>query len=131
MQIGAWQVLIVEDDADSMDLIQTVLGHGGVPYRGARTAEEALAILQEFTPDVFIIDLHLPKMDGWSFLQVIRQVPALHNAPKVAITGYFNPILVSKAIEAGFDAFMPKPIDARLLVQHLTEILDKKHQPDG
>lgn len=126
MQPRNWQVLIVEDEADSLELMQMILKHEGIASTGVNTAEEALSTLPGIQPTVIIIDLALPSMDGWVFLQRLKEDPSLSSVPKVAITAFHTPILASKAIAAGFDAFLPKPIDATSFVQELNSIVVEK-----
>ena len=126
MQQNEWNVLIIEDEPDSLELIQTILNHQHIATHGVRTAEEALEFLGDVTPTLLIIDLALPQMDGWGFLQHLQGNPSLDGVPKVAITAFHTPLLAAKAINAGFDAFIPKPIDATSFVQDLDAIVSQK-----
>ena len=122
-----WQVLIVEDEPDSLELMQTLLGHQGIASTGTQTAEEALAVLNEMDPTLVIIDLALPAMDGWGFLQCLQVDPTIRGVPKVAITAFHTPLLAAKAMAAGFDAFFSKPIEAVSFVHDLDTIVSKKY----
>lgn len=126
MQPHDWQVLIVEDEADSLELMQMILQHEGIASTGVNTAEQALALLPDIHPTIIIVDLALPTLDGWGFLQRLKEDTTLSSIPKVAITAFHTPILASKAIAAGFDAFFPKPIDAACFVQELNAIVAEK-----
>jgi len=123
--LGNAVILVVEDEADSMELIQGILEYHGVESVGAATAEQALAQLESLTPQMIIIDLSLPKMDGWSLMQTIADYPTLRHTKRVAITAYHKPGLGSQAIEAGFDAYFPKPIDATSFVRELEIIMNE------
>jgi two-component system cell cycle response regulator/two-component system cell cycle response regulator DivK len=118
-----WKILIVEDEVDSLELMQTILGYQGVNTTGVQTAEEALMILNELKPTLILVDLALPAMDGWGFLRQLQVNPASKGIPKVAVTAYHTPIIAAKAIAAGFDAFFPKPIDAVTFVDDLEAII--------
>ncbi|HVO41886.1 MAG TPA: response regulator, partial [Aggregatilineales bacterium] len=83
MQPRDWQVLIVEDEPDSLELIQTLLKHQGINSTGVGSAEEALAVLKVSTPTLLIIDLALPAMDGWGFLRRLQVEPSVRCVPKV------------------------------------------------
>ena len=126
MQQNEWKVLIIEDEPDSLALIQTILDHRHIASHGVRTAEEALEIMDEVHPTLLIIDLALPHMDGWGFLQHLRENPSLNSVPKVAITAFHTPLLAAKAISAGFDAFIPKPIDVTSFIEDLDDIVKDK-----
>ena len=123
MQTSEWNVLIVEDEPDSMEVIQSILGFQGVGCLGASTAEKALQILDVVIPTAIIIDLSLPKMNGWDLLKEIRKNEKLVDVPRVAVTAYHSLELANEAIEAGFNAYFSKPIDATSFVRELQTIV--------
>jgi len=123
MKASDWKVLVVEDESDSMELVQGLLAHHGIPSIEARTGEEALKILRSQMPTLILIDLALPGMDGWTLLKRIRQNEALANVPRVAITAYHTAELAARAIDEGFDAYFAKPLDATSFVRELQTIV--------
>jgi CheY-like chemotaxis protein len=123
MSINEWNVLVVEDERDSMELVQEVLGHYGIQSTGAESAETALDILQSMVPTLIIIDLNLPRLDGWGLLKRIQQNHVLLKVPCVAITAYHTAELAEKALTAGFNAYFPKPLDATSFVRELEGIV--------
>jgi CheY-like chemotaxis protein len=92
---------------------------GAVP-----TAEEALRILEKTVPTLTIIDLALPGMDGWTMLSEIRRGGAVRDVPCVAITAHHTAEVAREAIEAGFDAYFAKPLDATSFVRELAGIVE-------
>src|SRR5512140_1542055 len=98
MKASDWKVLVVEDESDSMELVQGLLAYHGIPCIEAATGEDALKLLRTQIPTLILIDLALPGMDGWTLLQRIRQFPALAKVPRVAMTAYHTAELASKAI---------------------------------
>jgi len=123
MSIKNWNVLVVEDEADSMELVFGLLSHYGISCTGAVSGEEALQILEKMTPSLIILDLALPGMDGWRVLKAIRALKALSDVPCIAITAFHTPELAEKAIEAGFNAYFAKPIDSTSFVRELESIV--------
>lgn len=123
MTTSDWNFLVVEDERDSMELVHGLLTYHGIPCVEAATGEDALKILRSQIPTLIVIDLALPGMDGWTLLKRIRQNPALAAIPRVAITAYHTAELASKAIEAGFDAYFPKPLDATSFVRELEDLV--------
>ena len=119
-------VLIVDDEPDSLDLMQLLFNYQGMTSTGVPSAEAALSVLNEIAPDLVIVDLALPKMDGWGLLHRLQETPSVKDVPKIAITAFHTPILAAKAVAAGFDAFSPKPIDAQSVVQDVMEISNAK-----
>jgi CheY-like chemotaxis protein len=115
-------VLVVEDENDSMELVQGVLEHHGIRSVGASDAERALIILEDMQPTLILIDLALPGMDGWELLKNVRANQRLSKVPCVAITAFHVPELAEQAIEAGFNAYFAKPLDATSFVRELEGI---------
>lgn len=123
MTFTKWNVLVVEDEADSMELVQGVLNYYGIHSVGASTGEEALRLLENMNPTLIIIDLALPGLNGWELLEHLRPDPRFAQVPLIAITAFHTPELAEQAIEAGFDAYFPKPIDATAFVRELQTIV--------
>jgi two-component system cell cycle response regulator DivK len=117
-----WQILVIEDESDSMEFVQGLLEHHGINSMGATTGEEALEMLERFRPKMIIIDLALPGLNGWDLLNAIKSNPALRKIPCVAITAYHTAELAERAIEAGFSAYFAKPLDATSFVRELEGI---------
>ena len=124
MSIKDWNVLVVEDEADSMELVQGLLSHYGIHSVGAKSGEEALQMLRRMSPTLIILDLALPGLDGWGVLKEVQASPSLSRVPCVAITAFHTPELAGQAIEAGFSAYFAKPIDATSFVRELQTIVD-------
>jgi CheY-like chemotaxis protein len=123
-----WDVLVVDDEPDSLDLITTILKYHGIACFGANSAEAAIAYLADHVPTLILIDLLLPNTDGWGFFGQIGQMQHLADVPRVAMTAYHTPMVAAKAIHAGFDAFFPKPIDAMTFVQDIGGIIAEKYR---
>lgn len=124
MSIKNWNVLVVEDEADSMELVQGLLSHYGIKCVGAASGEEALQVLEQQKPTLIITDLALPGLDGWEVLKAVRAHPALAQIPCVAITAFHTAELADQAIRAGFNAYFAKPIDATSFVRELQTIVN-------
>jgi CheY-like chemotaxis protein len=124
VSIKSWNVLVVEDEADSMELVQGLLGHYGIQCSGVDSGEAALQALESMTPTLIILDLALPGVDGWGVLKKVRSHRSLANVPCVAITAFHTPELADQAIKAGFNAYFAKPIDATSFVRELETIVE-------
>lgn len=124
MRLQRGFVLVIEDEHDSMELVQEVLAYHGVQSIGAGTAEAALHELEQQTPILILIDLALPQMDGWTLMNHLHDIPHLAQVPKVAMTAFHTPSLANQALESGFDAYFPKPIDATTFVRELEGLLE-------
>lgn len=120
--MAEWHVLLVEDTADSAEVVELILTHHNIPHTTARSAEEALELLATLQPTMILVDLALPGMSGWELLKVLRERPATRDVPMVAITAYHSLRVAEEAIQAGFDAYFPKPLDTTSFVRELRRI---------
>lgn len=118
-----WHALIVEDIADNAEVVEAVLSHNGISFTTVTSAEAALEILGQHQPTVILVDLALPGMNGWELLQILRETPATANLPIVAITAFHSTRVAEEAIQAGFDAYFPKPINTLAFVPELQRIV--------
>ena len=125
MQPGDLRVLVIEDEQDSEMVISTALQYGGVQSWNAPSAEAALTLIDEVKPNLFLVDLMLPGMDGWAFFDKLRENPATADIPAVVVSAYLTPTVARKALEVGFRACFPKPVDTTTLVRQLVTIVNE------
>ncbi|MCA9915919.1 MAG: response regulator [Anaerolineae bacterium] len=121
---STWRVLVVEDEYDSIQMVSKILRHHGAEVHVARTGLECLHVLQTLEPDLVIMDLALPEMDGWETLAKIRANPHTQKLPVVAITAYHSVSVAEDAKEAGFNAYYPKPLNTNRIIDQLGEIVE-------
>jgi CheY-like chemotaxis protein len=124
MQPEDLRVLVIEDESDSALVIGTAIEYSGAQTWTANSGEAALSLLEEVTPNLLIVDLALPGMDGWTFLDSVRANPATADIPAIVVSAYLTPTVAEKALQAGFVAAIPKPIDTTSLVGQLITILN-------
>ena len=117
-------VLVVEDDVDGAAVLDWMLKSQQAKTTVVESAEAALEQLNG-NPSAFsaiIIDLWLPQMDGFQLLVRVKGYAA-HHLPTIAITAFHSPELREKALSAGFDAYVPKPLDKSALLKALDKVL--------
>ena len=107
------RVLVVEDNALNLKLVRQVLEHAGFVIRSAGTAEQALDVAAQRPPDLILMDLQLPGMDGFAGLAALRSDPATQSIPVVALTALAMPHDRERVRTAGFDGYLEKPISVR------------------
>jgi signal transduction histidine kinase/CheY-like chemotaxis protein len=105
----ALRLMIVEDSADTLNMLTTWLHTYGCEVRAASSAAEALALAAHFAPSVVISDIGMPNVDGYQFLRQLRATPGLENVRAVALTGYAREEDREMALAAGYDAHIAKP----------------------
>jgi two-component system CheB/CheR fusion protein len=115
-QLGGIAILLVDDDADTLAVLRELVADEGADGRTAMSAHEALEVLRTWKPDVMLLDIEMPVMDGYALLLAIRSQSELHKVPAVAITGLSDPSDKDRAFASGFDAHMTKPFDGAALI---------------
>lgn len=121
--MAEWRLLVVEDDPDGQELLTRMLRYHHIAFDVVFDGETAINMLEEQAYDGALVDLALPGVDGWTLLNTIRSNPATANLPCVAMTAYHSADLAVKAVEAGFRAYFPKPLDSTSFVQDLERVL--------
>jgi len=118
------RILVVEDNPDNRILITDVLSSLDYEVLVAVDGEEGLSMAQDEVPDLILMDLSLTKMDGWTATNLIKQDAALSHIPIIALTAHAMVGDREKALAAGCDYYISKPIDLRELQQKLARYLD-------
>jgi CheY-like chemotaxis protein len=118
-----WRLLVVEDDPDGQELLSRMLNYHHIPFDVVYDGESAIELLEEQVYSGALVDLALPGVDGWTLLNVIHNNPATADLPCVAMTAYHSADLAVKAVEAGFRAYFPKPLDSSTFVRDLERAL--------
>ncbi len=119
----AQSVLVVEDNPDNRVLIMDVLTSLDYVVYEAVDGEEGVAQAVACKPDLILMDLSLPVMDGWTATRKIKDNPELKHIKIIALTAHAMVGDREKALEAGCDDYVSKPIDLRELTQKLSEYL--------
>ena len=118
------RVLVVDDEADARDLLQEIITQYGGIITASASSSHALTILEVFKPDILVSDIGMPGMDGYEFIQKIRnnEDSTLKGIPAIALTAYARNDDRRRAIEAGFQAHEPKPIEPNRLVMLIAQL---------
>lgn len=127
----AWLVLVVDDYADARQIYVEYLEVMGFRVAEARNGEEALEQAFALLPDIILMDLALPGMDGWEASRRLKQDPRTKKIPIVALTGHALAGHEESAKQAGCDAFVAKPCLPDALVAEIRRILEPGQKPKG
>lgn len=109
VDLKGWRVLAVDDYADALAPFAEVLRLEGALVDTASSGEEALALLQTQRYDLLVSDLGMPGMDGFALIAEVRRQEATRDLPSIAMSGFGRRVDARRALEAGFDAHLPKP----------------------
>jgi CheY-like chemotaxis protein len=113
------KILIVDDEMIARLTLSQILSLSGFSCTTARNGREALELARTFEPQVIIMDLRMPKMDGLEATRLLKADPETHNIPIFALTGSTTAEDRRQAMEAGVDLFLTKPLNVDRLLQHL------------
>ncbi|MGB3755306.1 MAG: PAS domain S-box protein [Rivularia sp. (in: cyanobacteria)] len=116
-------ILVVDDETDSLELIAFLLEQEGAKVTTAASASEALESITKSTPDLIISDIGMPDMDGYELMKIIRASKKNFAIPAIAVTAYAGEVNQQQAISAGFQQHISKPIDANAVVDMIIELV--------
>jgi two-component system cell cycle response regulator DivK len=119
-------ILYIEDNADNRLLVRRVLEAAGYQFIGAKDANHALEILQTQYPDLILMDINMPDIDGYTLTREIKAMPHLESVPVVAMTANALKGDRERSLEAGCDGYIQKPIDVDLLPKQMGRFLAQK-----
>jgi len=125
------KVLVVDDNADLVQMLAMVLEGGGHDVRKALDGRSAVTIARAYLPDVVLLDLGLPVMDGLQVAQELRRHPETAKAFLVALTGWGQPLDRHRTKEAGFDCHLTKPTDPQTLQQVIADFAAQARSDAG
>lgn len=118
------RVLVVDDEPDARELLTLTLTHSGAEVRVAASAREAVDILDEWKPDVLVSDIGMPSQDGYELMRKVRARDTERGGgiPALALTGYASPEDSARALRAGFQVHMAKPVSPSDLVASVAKL---------
>jgi two-component system, cell cycle response regulator DivK len=121
-------ILVVEDNLDNYELVRTILEMVGYDTFLAINGRDGVDAARKQKPDLILMDMSLPEMDGWDATKLIREDPETAHIPMIALTVHTLPIEQKRALDAGIDAYLPKPYDAGQLIRLVEGTLKNSKQ---
>jgi CheY-like chemotaxis protein len=119
------RVLVVEDNERNLKLVRDVLRFAGYEVVEARSGEQGVELAEADPPDLVLMDLQLPGMDGTQALRALRRSPRTGAVPVVAVTALAMKEDRDRAVQAGFDGYLEKPISVTALPEQVRGFLDQ------
>jgi CheY-like chemotaxis protein len=120
------RLLVVDDHEDSVTMMAAVLRAKGYDVATARNGTAALEIATSFGPDLVILDIGLPEIDGYEVARRLRKIPAMADTFIVALSGYGTEQDQGQAYEAGFNYHLTKPVPPATLLEFLSRTLEPR-----
>jgi two-component system, cell cycle response regulator DivK len=118
------RILIVEDTEDNRQIVRDLLSSAGYELIEAADGAEGVAAAEREKPDLILMDIQLPEMDGYEATRRIRAIPAIAKVPIIAVTSYALAGDEGKTREAGCDGYVAKPFSPRQLLAKVREFLE-------
>jgi excisionase family DNA binding protein len=116
-------VLIVDDDEGVREYVRVNLEMEGYAVREAGSAEEGLGVLEEVSPDLILLDVMMPEVDGWEMLRRVQERHGVGAIPVVMFSGKVNEQSAQEATARGAQGFVGKPFDPQQLIEHAKQLL--------
>ncbi len=127
-RLDGLKILAVDDEADTRELLRTVLEQSGAEVMIAASAVEALELLKQARPDVLISDVGMPEEDGYELIRKVRQLRVEDGGktPAIALTAYARAEERLRALRSGYQMHMPKPVELAELVAVVASLIERK-----
>lgn len=123
------RVLVVDDELDTLNLLKLLLEVSGFDPITTLNSVEALQLAELEQPDVILLDIMMPKLDGFALCKMMRQHPEITNRPIIFVTAYEALDLDERTEDAGADAVVPKPIDMTKLTETIEQVRQNRVKP--
>lgn len=117
------KILVIDDDPAMTELLSLVLSSTKAQIITTNSGEDGLRIVKEQTPDIVLLDLMMPHMDGWQVTESIRKFSSI---PILILSVLDNPGLVARALDKGADDYLVKPVPSGILIAHINNLTRRR-----
>lgn len=118
------KILVVDDDPAMRELLRVILEPASFDVLVAESGEQAILLTKEASPDLIILDLMMPDMDGWQVCKAIRE---FSNLPILILSALDSPGIVAETLNAGADDFLIKPVASSILLAHINKMVRRSN----
>ena len=116
------KILVIDDDTAVTDLLSVLLRSQGFDVTATNSSSDGLGYVRENEPDLIILDLMMPEIDGW---EVCRSVRTFSQVPIIVLSALNDPSMVASVLDAGADDYLTKPTPSRVLVAHINRLIKR------
>jgi two-component system, cell cycle response regulator DivK len=120
-----YKILIIEDNEMNRDMLARRLEHRGFEVYAAADGRKGLAAAKTQVPDMIVLDMSLPEMDGWEVARLLKRDPATRNVPVIALTAHAMPGDREAALNVGCEDYDTKPVEIERLLGKMKSLLEK------
>jgi DNA-binding response OmpR family regulator len=113
------KLLVIDDDAAVTDLLTLLLKSQGFEVFATNNSADGLSMIRELEPDLVVLDLMMPEMDGWEVCRAVRQ---FSQVPIIILSALNDPSMIASVLDAGADDYLTKPTPSRVLVAHINRL---------
>jgi len=114
------KILVIDDDPAMTDLLKLLLRQTGAEIRTVNDGRSGINMTKTFSPQIIILDLMMPEMDGW---QVCKEIRTFNDVPILILSALDSPGLVAAALDAGADDYLIKPVTSSVLIAHINNLI--------
>jgi len=116
------KILVIDDDAAVTDLLSLLLKSQGFDVTATNNSADGLNLIRETQPDMVVLDLMMPEMDGW---EVCKTVRTFSQVPIIILSALNDPSMIASVLDAGADDYLTKPTPSRVLVAHINRLVNR------
>jgi DNA-binding response OmpR family regulator len=116
------KILVIDDDSAVTDLLTLLLRSQGFEVSATTNSAEGLGMIREQSPDVVVLDLMMPEMDGWQICKAVRE---FSQVPIIILSALNDPSMIASVLDAGADDYLTKPTPSRVLIAHINRLVHR------
>lgn len=120
------KILVIDDDSAVTDLLSLLLKSQGFDVTATNNSTEGLNLVRENQPDLVVLDLMMPEIDGW---EVCKAVRAFSDVPIIVLSALNDPSMIASVLDSGADDYLTKPTPSRVLVAHINRLIHRTGTP--
>lgn len=116
------RVLVIDDDPAMTDLLRIILSSNQMEVKVVNDGQTGLNSLHNYSPNIIILDLLMPELDGW---KVCRKIKQINNIPILVLSAVDSPAMIAEALDAGADDYLIKPVTSTSLIAHINSLVKR------
>jgi two-component system KDP operon response regulator KdpE len=120
------KILVIDDDSAVTDLLSLLLRSQGFEVTATNSSTDGLNLVREGQPDLVVLDLMMPEIDGWEICKAVRE---FSDVPIIVLSALNDPSMIASVLDSGADDYLTKPTPSRVLVAHINRLIDRTGTP--